>query len=249
MKRNNICVEIIAEVGVNHSGDLAKAKKFVDVYSKLGADTIKFQTVDPEQYKDKDECLYEIFSRVAFTPDQWGELKDYTERKGCNFLSTAGDRKSLELLADLRVDRFKVASDASSDKSFVNKVMSHCKPVIVSFGKIRNQEEVASMIRFFVDTPQAVMYCVSKYPPRFGDVDLRKIRQLRNLLDKRIKIGFSDHLPIIGSAIAAVAYGARVIEKHVKLDDTEIDAPVSLGKKDFKIMVNEIRNLEKIIKC
>jgi sialic acid synthase SpsE len=240
-------VEIICEIGINHGGDFRKVKKMINLARISGADTIKFQTVNPDLIYKKSDPLYDIFKKVQFKLSQWRELKKLVEDVGMEFLSTPGDKESVDLLDSLGVKRFKIASDSFADIDFVNYVIDKGKPFLVSTGMAKSIGEISETVSKYSCPPAVVFHCVSKYPPAVDELNLERITQLKSFLVPDIKIGYSDHLPWVESALVGVMKGASVIEKHFKLSANDIDASVSLDLLDFWKMSERIRKLEQIL--
>ena len=240
-------VAIIADAGINPKGNPFKAHLMIDLIKDIGADTVKFQTVNADIVYRKEDPLYKIFKEAEFSPSVWKELKHHADSVGIEFLSTPGDKESVDLLNELGVKRFKVASDSFSNIDFVNYIISKGKPILVSTGMARGIGEICGVVDKYNCPPAVLFHCVSKYPPEPGELELRRIRLLRDFFTKDTAIGYSDHMPWIESALAGVVKGARVIEKHFKISDDEIDAPVSLNSTDFTKMVESIRRLEQIL--
>lgn len=239
-------IEIIAEVGINHGGDIKRALTMLDMAAKAGADTVKFQTVNADAVYKPEDPLYRIFKKVQFLPGDWMGLKCRAEQLGVEFLSTPGDRGSADLLKSIGVKRFKIASDSAKDVDFVKYIMGFGKPILVSTGHVE-PFELKALIESYGDLPQVVFHCVSKYPPTSREADLYKIGTIRQILPQEIRVGYSDHIPWIESAVLAVGLGARVIEKHVKFGNGDIDAPVSISFEEFKKMVKMIRRMEELL--
>lgn len=235
--------EIIAEIGINHKGQIDLAHELIDGAFHAGADTVKFQTVNPDLVYQTDDPLYPIFKSVQFTPDQWAELKAHCDRIGVEFLSTPGERESVDLLVRLGVRRIKVASDASTDVDFVNYVLHQNKPVILSTGHMPSAYRVVEYLDTYFRKPEYVLHCVSAYPCPPEMANLKKLQEMV-LMIHDCKVGYSDHVPGIMASIMAVTMGASLIEKHIKKDETCIDAPVSVNLTELSEMVKAIREID-----
>jgi len=242
---------VISEIGINHGGDINKAHALIEIAAEAGAEIIKFQTVNADEVYKKDDKYYSIFKQAEFNRKQWVELKRHVESLKKGFLSTPGDLKSLELLVDIGVSAIKVASDSADNIRFVNTVLKCGKWTIISMGHMKTVEEMITLFNSYETYPQTVMYCVSKYPTPPSEANLSNIMDWKIAIEgenfKRTTIGYSDHVPGIVSAITASALGAEFIEKHIKLTDHDIDAPVSLFGYEFKVMVDQIRIVEKLL--
>lgn len=239
---------IIADIGINHGGDANLAKKLIQACVYAGVDVIKFQTVNADAVYKKDDPLYEIFKKVELSLNDWIDLKNTVVSYGKEFLSTPGDTVSADMLNNIGVERFKIASDSAGNLNFVNYVASFKKPYILSTGMLRIDEVEAYVNGGGYNTlPEYVLHCVSNYPTQDKDAGLSRITQFKNTLKPEVKIGYSDHVRGYDASLAAVAMGAELIEKHIKFDDSCVDASVSLAPLEFKDMIDKIRKLEEML--
>lgn len=239
---------IVADVGINHGGDINKTQMLIDACVDSGVDVIKFQTVSADEIYKTDDPLYKIFKNTEFPIDYWKTIKNYVEMYEKEFLSTPGSKKDVDVLDSIGVKRFKIASDSAKDWPFVNYVMSKKKPVIVSTGMVDLSEMKDLLEHKYKHTPEYILHCVSKYPTEQKDANLNRIVQFKkgfiDVMGLNTKIGYSDHVVGYEASLAAVTMGADLIEKHIKLDNNCVDAAVSLTPFEFKEMVQKIRNLE-----
>lgn len=252
---------IIAEAGINHNGDLQKAKDLIDVAVEAGADYVKFQTFKSElnisanaakavyqkALTDKNESQLEMAKKLELTYAQFEELNNYCKNKGIKFLSTAFDLPSIDFINDL-VDFFKVPSGEITNYPYLKKISQLKKPVVLSTGMATLQEikQALDVLTSFTleKNDITVLHCNTEYPTPMKDVNLKAMTTIRDQLD--IKIGYSDHTIGIEVPVAAVALGACVIEKHFTLDRNlpGPDHKSSLEPKELKEMVKAIRNVE-----
>ena len=244
-------VEIVADIGINHNGDINLASTLVDACAHAGADVIKFQTVDADRVYKKSDPLHKIFKKNEFTREEWIYLKQRVEHHGKEFLSTPGDMESADFLEKLGVKRFKIASDSAKNIKFVNYILDKNKPVIVSMGMFDNTWDIKELVLDkYKRIPDYILHCVSEYPTPIERAKLMTVEFLSRFFSdsfENTKIGYSDHVVGYDASVAAVATGAMMIEKHIKWNDNCVDAIVSLDPKDFGIMVEKIRNLEKML--
>ena len=259
---------IIAEAGVNHNGELLIAKKLIDAAVKAGADAVKFQTfranrlvtaaASKAEYQiantGTNESQFEMLEKLELSPEMHRELFSYCDRKNIIFLSTPFDEGSVDLLDNLGMSILKISSGEITNKPLIQHFASKMKPIILSTG-MSHLGEVEKAIGWIDDIwdeldkkPQlTILHCVSNYPARLEDVNLNVIKTME--IAFRLPIGYSDHTMGIEAAIAAVAIGAKVIEKHFTLDrDMEgPDHKASLEPNELKGMVRAIRNIEKAV--
>jgi N,N'-diacetyllegionaminate synthase len=224
---------IIAEAGVNHNGDLRLAKKLVDAAADAGADLVKFQTFNADrqvtrlaqkadyqvQNMDSYESQYEMLRRLELTLDMHKELIAHCAARNIGFFSTGFDIESVDLLVGLGQDHFKVPSGEITNLPYLRHIGQLCKAVILSTGMATLGEiEAAIHILEEAGTPRSnitVLHCTTEYPTQMYDVNLRSMQSIRIAFD--VAVGYSDHTSGIEVAIAAVAMGATVLEKHFTL--------------------------------
>ena len=253
---------IIAEAGVNHNGDLEIAKSLIDVASSSGADYVKFQTFSADRlvthsaekanYQKKnsksDESQFEMLKRLELSREMHVQLIQHCSRRNIAFLSTGFDEESVDLLVELGQELIKIPSGEITNLPFLRHVGSLGFPVIMSTGMSTLQEigEALSVLENH-GTPRdrtTVLHCTSEYPTALGDVNLRALQAIAR--EFQVKVGYSDHTLGIEVSIAAVALGARVIEKHFTLDRS-FDGPdhkASLEPNELSELVSSIRNIE-----
>tara|TARA_Y100001970_G_C14246305_1_gene868522 strand:+ start:1356 stop:2336 length:981 start_codon:yes stop_codon:yes gene_type:complete len=239
-------VFIIAEIGVNHNGDLNNAKKLIYKSKLAGADAVKFQTFDIDSnYSKKHSSKNKIqwASDLFFSKKQFKILKKYSDSLNLEFISTPFDLKSVQILKELKLNFIKIASSSTFEEDLVKKISKLNKNIIVSSG-MQNISQIEKTLKIFKNKRIALLYCVSLYPSPYDSVNLNMIEKFINSFN--VTVGFSDHSKGIELPIAAVAKGAKIIEKHIMLSK-KIKCPdykVSLTPIEFKKMVKSIRNVE-----
>ena len=252
---------IIAEAGVNHNSSIDLAKKLVDAAKEAGADAVKFQTFKAEnvviknaekakyQKTVKEESQYGMLKKLELTEEDFRELADYAKEKDILFLSSPFDKESVDLLYELDVPVFKVGSGEITNFPLLKHIAKKEKPIILSTGMstLGEVEEALNVIRSEGVEDVILLHCVSNYPARIEDVNLRAMETLKQAF--KIPVGFSDHTLGITASIAAAALGACVIEKHFTLD-RDLPGPdhkASLEPNELKEMVQAIRDVEKAL--
>ena len=256
---------VIAEAGVNHNGDLQFAKRLVDVAIDAGVDVVKFQTFQARQLvtKHAEQAAYQqkalrtsesqlaMLQRLELQPAQHAELIDYCNSGGIEFLSTAFDLPSIELLVSLRLKRWKVPSGEITNLPYLRQIGSQGQPVILSTG-MANLGEIEAALSVLVQagTPRTqitVLHCTTEYPAPSHEVNLRAMETIARSFG--VAVGYSDHTDGIAVPIAAVAMGATVIEKHLTLDRNlpGPDHKASLEPDGFAEMVRGIRTIEQAL--
>ncbi len=256
---------IIAEAGVNHNGDLVLARQLIDVAAEAGADLVKFQTFNADrlvtinackaeyqtQATDAGESQHAMLRRLELTRDMHEALIAHCKLRGIQFFSTGFDLESIDLLVELGLDCFKIPSGEITNLPYLRHVGRYGKSVILSTGMATLSEvEAALDILGQAGTPReriTVLHCNTEYPTPMADVNLRAMLTIRDAFG--VAVGYSDHTRGIEVAIAAVALGATVIEKHFTLDRNlpGPDHKASLEPGELKAMVAAIRNIEQAL--
>lgn len=245
-------VFIIAEACDNHMGDMGVAREMVRQAKIAGADAIKFQHHLPDEEMLPDvpmsdnfeEPLYEFLKKHALTLDQHRELKAHCDAVGIMYLCTPFSWKAAEEIDSLGVTAFKIGSGEMTDIPTLTRIGGLGKPMIVSTG-MATFEEIDRTYQALAGVPLVLMNCISEYPPAYEDINLGVIGQMIERYDKAV-IGHSDHTPDLYTCFAAVALGARVVEKHVILDKRTPgpDQSVSIDFQDLSHLVDGIRKVE-----
>jgi len=253
---------IIAEAGVNHNGDLNVACKLVEAAAEAGADLVKFQTFSADRLvsvharkadyqmrtTDSDESQHAMIRRLELSPEMHEVLVARCRECGIGFFSTAFDRESVDLLVKLGQMQFKIPSGEITNLPYLRHVGSYGYPIIMSTGMaLLGEIEAALDVLESAGTPReriTVLHCNTEYPTPMTDVNLRAMLAIRDAFG--VAVGYSDHTQGIEVAVAAVALGAGVIEKHFTLD-RDLPGPdheASLEPDELKRLVVAIRNIE-----
>jgi N-acetylneuraminate synthase/N,N'-diacetyllegionaminate synthase len=248
---NSSPVYIIAEAGVAHFGSEEKAYRLVDLAAAACADAVKFQVFDVNAMisRDSPEWRERLGSR-QLTYDAFERIQKYCKQKGITFFATAHDEPSLDFLNTIDVPVYKIGSGEVGNWSYVEQVAGRGKPIILSTGMYR-QEQIAEALKVVAATGNmnlAVLHCVTDYPTKPHDVALGNIKLIRDRFD--VITGYSDHTAGFHIPLAAVALGARVVEKHITLDydiPNAQDWKVSCGPDNLKTFVSQVRDIEAAI--
>lgn len=254
---------IIAEVGVNHNGDIDIAKKMIDVASKAGVDAVKFQTFKTEnivsmnapkaEYQKENtnnaESQFQMLKKLEIDKRMHIELMEYCKEKNVMFLSTPFDIESIHMLVELGIEIFKIPSGEITNLPYLREVARQKKKIIISTGMSNMQEvkDAVQILRQYGAEDITVLHCNTQYPTPMEDVNLRAMIRMKDEL--KLEVGYSDHTQGIEVPIAAVTMGATVIEKHFTLDKTMEgpDHKASLEPDELREMVKAIRNIEKAL--
>ena len=255
-------VIIIAEAGVNHNGSMNTAKKLIDAASRAGVDYVKFQTFKADKmvtkaasratYQDTNtgdqDSQFDMLKKLEISEKMHLELIHYCESKNIKFLSTAFDLESLTFLKSLGLELAKIPSGEITNLPYLRAMAKLFPEIILSTG-MANMDEIKAAFRVLIEngTKQeniTILHCNTEYPTPMDDVNLKAMLHIKKELG--VEIGYSDHTLGIEVPIAAVALGAKVIEKHFTLDRNlpGPDHKASLEPEELKAMVTSIRNIE-----
>lgn len=257
-------VYIIAEAGVNHNGDVKIAKKMIDAAVNAGVDAVKFQTFkashlccsfaqkaeyQKKNVKKKQETQLEMLKKLELDDDGHKSLISYCKSRGIIFLSSPFDLQSIDLLSSLEMEIFKIPSGEITNLPYLEKIGSLKKKIILSTG-MADMEEIKFAVDLLIKQGTSMkdislLHCCSEYPAPFPEVNLNVMKSMSEAFPG-IKIGYSDHTIGIEIPIAAVAMGAKIIEKHFTLDRKMKgpDHAASIEPVELQGMVCAIRNIE-----
>lgn len=249
---------LIAEVGSNYDGDLNKAIEYIKAARVCGANVIKFQTLSRETLVSPkvwtgDGCsenpVYNQFSNLTL-PREWHFiLKQAADENGIEFMSTPFFLEAVDLLEQVEIRTYKIASGDITFKPLLEKVGETGKKVIMSTGgsSLQDVERAINILKKAGAGDITLLHCVSNYPPQWSEMNLRAIVTLKDAFG--LPVGISDHTPGTAVPIAAVALGATVIEKHVTFDRSLSgpDHSFAMTMDEFADMVGQVRNIEEAL--
>jgi N,N'-diacetyllegionaminate synthase len=253
---------IIAEAGVNHNGDIALAKKLIDAAVDAGVDLIKFQTFSADRLATREakkadyqsvttgsaETQHQMLSRLELSANMHHELIAYCATRNIGFFSTGFDIESVDFLISLDINHFKIPSGEITNLPYLRHIGQFSKDIIISTGmSTLGDIEAAIDVLEQAGTARSlitVLHCTTEYPTPMAEVNLRAMQSIKAAFG--VAVGYSDHTAGIEVAIASVAMGATVIEKHFTLDKNlpGPDHKASLEPDELKAMVAAIRNIE-----
>lgn len=256
---------IIAEIGANHNGDIALAKKIIDKAKDCGADAVKFQSWTPssliskseydknQSYNDGDGgkkhfgSLKEMVEKYYLRENQHFELNQYCKNIGIDFCSSPFSKSEVDLLIKLDVPFLKIASMDINNLELLKHIAKYKKPIVLSTGMstISEIERAVKTIENEGNKQIVILHCISIYPPKYEEIHLNNIKMLQQAFD--YPIGFSDHTIGISIPLASVALGACIIEKHFTLDKNMPgwDHQISANPIEMAEIVSESRNIQK----
>ncbi len=239
---------LIAEIAQAHDGSLGLAHAFIDAAAEAKADAVKFQThiaaaesTRQEKFRvnfsRQDTTRYDYWKRIEFSPEQWRGLAEHAKASGLAFLSSAFSMQAIDLLDELDVPAWKIASGEIRSQALIDRVASTGKPLLVSTG-MSPWAEIEETVDYLRDkeTDFCLMQCTSKYPTPLNEVGINVISQYRERFG--CSVGLSDHSGTIFPSLAAIATGCDVIELHLTLDRNMFgpDVASSLDVSEFSIV-------------
>ena len=251
-------VFIIAEIGLNHNGNIEIAKQLIDVAAEVGCDAVKFQKRDPEMCVPKNQrdkmretpwgyiTYMEYRYKVEFYQEQYEIIDEYCRRKGILWSASCWDENSVKFINSFDVPFHKVPSAMVTNKGLLNLLTNGGKPIICSTG-MSTLNEIDSEVKILDKNKSdyALLHCTSTYPCPLDELNLRMIPTLRERYN--VPVGYSGHEPGLVPTWAAVALGATIVERHITLDRSMYgsDQAASIEPHGLKRLVNGIRDIEK----
>lgn len=224
---------LIAEIGVNHDGNLEKAKKLINIAKNAGADCVKFQTYNPlnlisnnakkapyqiKNTKKKSESQFQMLEKLKLSYSDHEKLISYCKKRKILFLSTPYNFDDVNMLNKLKVPAFKLASMHLTEPAFIEFVAKKKKPIILSTGmsELKDIKIAVQILKKYLKNKFIVMQCTTDYPAKYVDANIKVLSKFQDLL--KCFVGYSDHTLNNISAITAVSLGAVAIEKHFTLN-------------------------------
>ncbi|MBI3046058.1 MAG: N-acetylneuraminate synthase family protein [Candidatus Harrisonbacteria bacterium] len=252
-------VFIIAEAGINHNGDFETAKKLITAAKACGADAVKFQAFKTEELIIEEarkaehvkggQSFFEMLKGWELSGDDYVKLADFAKKEGIIFFASVFGKRSIAMLEKIGAPLFKIASCDLNNHFLLKEVVKTKKPIIISVG-LGDMEEIEEAVQILKDRKKnlGILHCVSLYPPKAEELNLQRIGILKRAFPEHI-IGYSDHTLDIFAPVAAVALGAKIIEKHFTLDKNMPgpDQPSSADPAEFKKMAEQIRFFDKAV--
>ena len=247
---------IIAEIGINHNGDMELAKELITTAVSSGCDAVKFQKRDIESVYTQEELdiprespfgttTREQKEGIEFNIEQYKELQTYTNELGLDFIVSCWDKKSLDLVEEhLDVKYHKVASAMATDREFLEKLNDTGKPVILSVGMCTD-EEVSAAMSILLNV-EYILACTSTYPTKAEEINLKYVQTLKQLY-QNIKVGFSNHYNGLDACVGSVVFGAECVEFHITKDRTMYGSDQPASIQDVHNLVDSIRKMELMV--
>ncbi len=240
---------IIAEIGINHGGNIQLCKKMITAAKNSGADAVKLQSISPDNSYMRDTKSYEDFKNKNFNINQLKKLQYYCKKIGILFFTTPGDIETLFELKPLNLNIFKISSGLFNNIPLIEEILKFNKPIILSTGMAKKKEidQIYKIVKKKLGKNFALLKCTANYPCKDENVNISAISSLSNFYD--CEIGYSDHTLDDLAVISAVSNGASIIEKHFTIDNylDGGDNYMSMLPQNFKKMVDKVRRIENMI--
>ena len=247
---------IIAEIGINHNGDLRLAKQLIDASKEAGADAVKFQKRTPEKCVPFDQrdimrdtpwgrmTYMDYRYRVEFEASQFAEIDRYARELSLLWFSSCWDEDAVDFMEQFNPVAYKISSAALTDDSLLRRHKKTGRPIVLSTG-MSTMEQIRHAVRVLDTEELVILHCTSTYPSKPEELNLRAIRTLAKEFPNH-PIGYSGHEVGLQTSVAAVALGACVVERHITLDRSMwgTDQSASVEPQGFHRMVRDIRVVE-----
>lgn len=248
---------VIAEIGINHNGDLNNAKKLIDMAVECGCDAVKFQKRTIELVYTKEELERErpnffgntngdLKRGLEFGQKEYDEINKYCEKKDIIWFASCWDKLSVDFIEQYNPPCYKIASALLTDDNLLEYTKSKGKPILLSTG-MSTIEQIDHAMKILGNENTVIMHCTSTYPTNADEINLNVIKNLKEKYD--CPVGYSGHERGITPSILAVSVGACTIERHITLDRTSwgSDQAASLEEKGLKSMVRDIRQVPTLL--
>jgi len=247
---------IVAEIGINHNGDMDNAKLLIDSAVNAGCSAVKFQKRTPElcvpenQKGQKRDTPWGTMTyidyrhKVEFSEAQYSEIDNYCKKKNIAWFASCWDEPSVDLMEQFDLPCYKIPSAALTNDKLVKYIVSQGRPVVLSTG-MSTSEEIDHAVSLLNDSNYVICHTTSTYPCPIEEINLRMIQTLRSKFDS--PIGYSGHEIGIPTTVVAVALGANLVERHITLDRTMwgTDQAASVQPVGLSNLVRHIRSIEK----
>jgi N-acetylneuraminate synthase len=247
---------VIAEIGINHNGDLELAKRLISLAVAAGCDAVKFQKRTPELCVPAAQravmretpwgyvSYMEYREKVEFGQAEYEQIDDYCKKQGMIWFASCWDNPSVDFIRQFEVPCYKIASATMNNESLLRHTRSTGKPLLLSTG-MSTLDDVEGAVGILGKEDLVILHAVSTYPAEYADLNLRAIQTLKQHFN--VPVGYSGHETGIASTVAAMAMGARVVERHITIDRAMwgSDQAASLEPNGITRLVRDIRLVEK----
>ena len=248
---------VVAEIGINHNGDLQLAKRLIDMAFVAGCDAVKFQkrTIEkvytPEELAKPRESIFgetngDLKRGLEFSYEDYVEIDEYCKAKGIMWFASCWDVDSIDFIEQFNPPCYKIASASITDRELLEHTKAKGKPILVSTG-MSTLEEIDQSIDVIKDVPYMLYHCTSTYPCQLEEINLNVIPMLKERYN--CPVGYSGHEKGVMPSVAAVVNGACSLERHITIDRTlwGSDQAASLEPRGLCLLLRDIRNVSIIL--
>jgi N-acetylneuraminate synthase len=247
---------VVAEIGINHNGDLNIAKSLIAMAANFGADLVKFQKKTPEICVPESQknvmkvtrwghiTYLEYKKKMEFGKAEYDKIDTYCQEMGIRWFASAWDNESVDFLVQYEIPYIKVASACITDFELLERIKSHDVPVVLSTG-MSNKEQIDRALDYLGEQAEYLLHCTSTYPAPDADMNMKGLWTLKEIYGNRCKIGFSNHSEKIIYTVQAYVMGAEMLEFHITLDRNMegSDHAASIGPVGFDRIMKHIGSI------
>ena len=247
----------IAEIGINHNGDLRNAFKLIQAAKFAGCDAVKFQKRNPKECVPKNEwntlrdtpwgkmTYIDYKEKIEFKENDYRKIINFCKKIDIDWFASCWDVTSVRLMEKLKIPCYKIASASLTDLKLLREIKKTKKPIILSTG-MSTMKQIQIAVKILGEKNLAILHCNSSYPAKYEELNLNLIKKFKKIFPKSI-IGYSGHEIGLSPSAAAVVLGAKIIERHITLDKSMwgTDQQASIEPLGFARLIKDIRTIEK----
>ena len=247
----------IAEIGINHNGDLRNAFKLIQAAKLAGCDAVKFQKRNPKECVPKNEwntlrdtpwgkmTYIDYKEKIEFKENDYRKIINFCKKIDIDWFASCWDVTSVRLMEKLKIPCYKIASASLTDLKLLREIKKTKKPIILSTG-MSTMKQIQIAVKILGEKNLAILHCNSSYPAKYEELNLNLIKKFKKIFPKSI-IGYSGHEIGLSPSAAAVVLGAKIIERHITLDKSMwgTDQQASIEPLGFARLIKDIRTIEK----
>jgi len=245
---SDLPVFIIAEIGINHEGNIKLCEQMIRASADAGVDAVKLQTINADNNYVKGSESYNVFKGAELSQNETKEMFQLAESLDLEIFTTVGDFETLEWVKEMNPCAWKISSGLITHLPLIEKIAKFGKPALISTG-LSDIDEIGDAVNTFYNNGNhqiGIFQCTSIYPVKPDDIYLSRIEELERIFD--VPIGFSDHSLGSDATFLSIGIGAKMIEKHLTFDKSRkgYDHGISMDQKEIKILVEKVRLAERI---
>ncbi len=257
LKKVNSRTYFIAEIGINHNGDLKNALKLIQAAKLAGCDAVKFQKRNPKECVPKNEwnnlrdtpwgkmTYINYKEKIEFNKNDYKRIINYCKKIDIDWFASCWDISSVKFMEKLKIPCYKIASASLTDTRLLREIKKTKKPIILSTG-MSTMKQILIAVKTLGQKNLAILHCNSSYPAKYEELNLNMIKKFKKIFSKSI-IGYSGHEIGLSTSAAAVVLGAKIIERHITLDKSMwgTDQQASIEPLGYARLIKDVRTIEK----